>query len=336
MKKALKLIALLMVLVLMLGIAALLVFPGRIIKSSIETFGPKLTGAPVTVEAVHLSLRTATLTVKDLLIGNPEGFKTDSAISLHRVHIVLDPRSVLTDTIVVREVVIDAPQITYELGLTGSNIGKLLDNMAAAAGDKAAESEKAATEDAGPGKKVVIDHVLVSGAKVRLSAKLAGGLAAPIPLPKVELHDVGREKEGGTSIIDATLAVFKAVGGAIAGTVTGAGKLLGKGAVAAGGLAVDGAKAAGSAAMAVGGAAADGAMAVGGAAVDGAQAVGGAAVGGAKAAGGMVVDGARAVGKGVAGLVGGIKGLVASEDEVTENDTTADEPAPADAPPPAP
>jgi uncharacterized protein involved in outer membrane biogenesis len=314
MKKVLKFVALLLVVVAVVGVAALLVFPGRIVKHGIETFGPKLTGAPVTVEAVHLSIRTGTLTIKKLVVGNPPEFNTDSAISLHRVHLVIDPRSLFDDTLVVREVLIERPRITYEMGLTGSNIGKLLDNLdAATAGPEDSAKPTIKPADAKPGKQVVIDHVLVSDASVRLSAKLAGGLAAPIPLPDIELHDVGREKEGGVSIVDATLRVAKAVVGTVTSAVTGTGKLLDKGAVAVGSLAVDGAKAAGDLAV-------DGAKTVGGAAA----AVGGAAADGAKAAGGLAVDGVKSVGQGVTGVVGGIAELVTGDEDKQPDEAAPD------------
>ena len=52
-----------------------------------------------------------------------------------------------------------------------------------------------------------INHVRVSGGKIRLSATLAQGVALPIPLPTIDLNDIGKEKE--VSGLEATATVLK-------------------------------------------------------------------------------------------------------------------------------
>jgi len=58
-----------------------------------------------------------------MVVGNPEGFKTESVFQLNQIRVILDPKSLLTNRIHIREILIDAPEITYEVGLSGSNIG---------------------------------------------------------------------------------------------------------------------------------------------------------------------------------------------------------------------
>ena len=54
----------------------------------------------------------------------------------------------------------------------------------------------------------MIDEVKVSGGMIKLSAKILQGVAAPVPLPTITLNDIGKEKEEGTSILDATKEVL--------------------------------------------------------------------------------------------------------------------------------
>jgi hypothetical protein len=76
--------------------------------------------------------------------------------------------------------------------------------------------------------------LVIEGARVRLSATIFQGAAAGIPLPRIALHDIGKEK-GGTSWLEATRSSLAAVVGAIGHAITGAGGLLVDGVKAVGG-----------------------------------------------------------------------------------------------------
>lgn len=324
MKTLLKVVLVLFLVVVITIVVLLNFFGGAVIEKTVNLAGPQLLGVPVTLEKAQLALLRGHVRLTGLRVGNPEGFKTDSLFDLGSLEIDLDVKSLGTDTIHIRKILIDAPGITYERGLTSSNLGKLLEQLepkdGSADAPKPEEKAEPAPESEGA-TRVVIDHFVLSNAKLKVSITGAAGLAAPIPLPAIELKDIGKEEEGATfaSVIS---DIVKAIAGTVTSVLTGAGKLVGEGAIAVG-----------KGAMAAGGAAADGAAAVGGAAVDGAaavgkgaMAVGGAAVDGAAAVGGAAVDGAAAVGKGAAKvggavlggagkLVGGIGNLVTGGDE---------------------
>jgi hypothetical protein len=339
MKTLLKVVLVLFVVVVITIVVLLNFFGGAVIVKTVNLAGPQLLGVPVTLEKAHLALLRGHVRLTGLRVGNPEGFKTDSLFDLGRLEIDLDVRSLGTDTIHIRKILVDAPGITYERGLTSSNIGKLLENLESK-DSSAGESKPAATEEGAT--RVVIDQFVISNAKLKVSITGAAGFAAPIPLPTIELKDIGKEKEGAT-FASVIRDIVKAIAGTVTSVLMGAGQLVGdgvmavgRGAMAAGGVAVDGA-------TAVGGAAMDGAAAVGGAAVDGAaavgrgaMAVGGAAVDGAAAVGGAAVDGAAAVGKGAAAvggavlggagkLVGGIGNLVTGGDEEEKEEEKRDQ-----------
>ena len=81
---------------------------------------------------------------------------------------------------------------------------------------------------------------------MRLSATLAMGAAAPIPLPSIHLTNIGKEEgQQGASAAEVIKQVFGAISHAITGAVTGTVGLIGGGAKAVGhgaGKAVDGVK----------------------------------------------------------------------------------------------
>ena len=236
-----------------------------VVKSAMEYYGPKVTGAPLTLEKVSFSLIAMRFEMTGLVLGNPEGYKTPSAVEVGRVYVKVKPLSLFTDTIRVQQILVEDPAITYEVGLGNSNIGTILENVDkfSGASEEEPEAEEAepeveeTAEESEGGKKVVIDEVKVSGGRIRLSAKVLMGVAAPIPLPTVTLHDIGKSDEGedeGVSMIQATSDVLKGVFSSVVDVAKKGLSALGDGAKAVGGAIGDGAKA-------VGGAIGDGAKA---------------------------------------------------------------------------
>lgn len=259
------LVGLLVVLVVLMVAANF--FLGSLVKNAAEKIGPSVVGVPIKLDKAEFRLLRGRVSLKGFALGNPEGFHTDKAIGVGEVTVEFVPKSIFTDTIVVKRVYVNEPQINYEMGLGNSNIGKILDGLSKG---KEAETKK---EEPKPksekaGKKVVIEDFLVEHGQVKIAAKMTGGVGAPIPLPPVHLTNIGKD-EGGASLVDVIRKVFGAIFSSITNVVTGAGK-----------LAVEGV-------TAVGGAAVDGASAVGGAAVDGAKAVGDAAGKALKGIGGL-------------------------------------------------
>lgn len=190
-----------------------------IVKKGIERVGPALTKAPVAVQGVSLSPFSGRGEVKGLVVGNPEGFKTESAIRMESVAMALQPSSVLSDKVMVRSVNVIGPEITFEGSLQGNNLSKLLDNVRGTGSkDQPAtkEEQKANT------RKLQVDEVVISGGKVHVSATMLGGKAATMPLPEIRLAGLGQGPEGITpaelteKVLQAVLeGSVKSVGGAV-------------------------------------------------------------------------------------------------------------------------
>ena len=194
--------------------------------TAVETILPKITGTPVKLESFTVSPFTGRGTIRGFIIGNPEGFKTDSSFELGTVRVDIDLRSLFTDTIVIEEIYIDAPKITFEAGFP-SNIGQIQRNVEEYAappeeGEEPEEPEEE-EEDAKPGKKIVVRHFLLENGEIALSAKFLQGHAAPVPLPRIELHDIGGGDDGeGQSVAEVSKEIFTAVGGKVTEVATAA------------------------------------------------------------------------------------------------------------------
>ena len=216
---------------LILGIGALLLIGAlvigyftlnSIVKKGVETLGPPATKGTVTLGGVSLSPLSGKGAIKGLVIGNPAGFKSESAIKVGTASLAVDPSSLLSDKIVVRSVRVEGPEITFEGSLQGSNLSALLANIQAfAASDKAAPKDKAA-------KKLQLDEFVMTGGKINLSLTMLGGKSATVPLPEIKLSNLGQGADGITPA-DAAAQVFKAVFDGTLTAVTGAIADLGKG-----------------------------------------------------------------------------------------------------------
>ncbi len=196
MKKLLVRGAIVLAVLLLLAVVAVGLLLDGAVKKGIETVGPMLTKVDIKLDSVGLSILSGSGKIKGLVVGNPEGFKTPHAISIGAASLSLSPSSVFADKVVIKSIRLEAPEIYYERGLTGGdNLQKILDNVNAAVG-----GGSAATDASGkPARKLQVDEVVITGAKLKVSLKGTGGFAAPITLPDIHLSNLGQGPEGITA-----------------------------------------------------------------------------------------------------------------------------------------
>ncbi|MFH0953136.1 MAG: AsmA family protein [Verrucomicrobiota bacterium] len=339
MKWVKRLLAVLLVLIVVAVVAASL-FLGSIIKTSVNTVGPKVMGVPVKLDGARFSLLTGHVKLSGLEIGNPEGFKTPSAMKLGDLEIKLNVPSLLSNKIIIERIHVGAPQITYERGLKDSNLSKLLAQIQGEAKpeEKPKEEEPAPAGKEEGGQKVQINDFLIENARLNLSITGLGGNQLPIPLPPIHLKDIGKEKEGAsvTEVISQVLnAILKSAGTA----ATAAVDLVGKGAEKAGEIAAQGVEKAsaiaGQGVEKAGELAGKGVEKTGELAGKGIEKTGelgkkGVEVAGdaAEAAGETAKKGAKAIGEGASKLVGGVTGLFGKDKGQEQAPPPAEEPKP--------
>ena len=188
-----------------------------IIKKGVETAGPRMLKAPVTLDDVDISLFRGKASLEGLTIGNPEGFKSEYAFSLGKTALDLEIRSITSEKIHIRSLIIDSPEIIYEGAIGKSNISRLLANIKemTKSGDKKEESSE--TGKSGSTKSIQIDHVVVSGGKVHADLGVLTGKPFTVDLPAVELRDIG--KNNAATVSDALQQILKALNGSISDAV---------------------------------------------------------------------------------------------------------------------
>jgi len=228
MKKTLAIVAVLVI----AAVAAYFVLQnplGRLVKMAIEEFGPEMTQAAVKVSKVEISATDGRGALSGLVLGNPRGFKSDYALKAGTVEIELEPASLAKDVIVIRKILIDAPQIGYEKADGITNFDAIQRNVEEYLGAKGDKSEKIKQ---GSSKKMIIDSFVIRNAKVNYNGMME------LTLPDIELRNVGKKTGGATSAqvakaiiaeLNAKLAMAlakAAVIGGVGGVVVGAGVAL--------------------------------------------------------------------------------------------------------------
>ena len=228
--------------VVIIGIIIAIYFSlNSIVKNGVETIGSKAMGAEVRLSEVNLSLLSGKGQLKGLFVGNPEGFKSDSAFMLNEVRLALDVKSIFSDRIIIQEVYIDAPDITYEKGSGGDNIQALMKNIESFAGGEAQADQKVEEKKSEePGKKIQINSLVVKDGKINMSVTALQGEKLALSLPDIHMKDIGKEKEG-TTISKALQQVFAMVNKNIITAVAGSVVDIGKGASGTVGKSVGGA-----------------------------------------------------------------------------------------------
>ncbi len=189
-----------------------------IIAAGIEKYGSQYTGTAVRVGGVDLDPVSGKGEITGFSVANPAGFETPTAIDVGTIALAVDIGSVTADPIVIKEIVIDKPRVTYEIGADGNNIDALVRNVEAETGSGEGKGGTGGQEDTG--RKLIIEDLYVKGGVVSVSATGLEGKTMNANLDNIHLRNIGKG-EGGVSqeqvaaIIAATL--FKWVGVAIEG-----------------------------------------------------------------------------------------------------------------------
>ena len=183
--------------VIVIGILVLLGKINPIVENGIEKTGPTILKAPVTVDAVKISFFSGSGELKGFTVGNPEGYNTSHAFNMDSLKINLDVKSVTSDKIHIKNITIDSPSIIFEGGFGKSNLSQLQAN-AAEFSKGGGDSDK---EESGKGetKKLVIDHMVIDNGSISVSMALLQGQKLTVPLPKLEMKDIGKEKDANIS-----------------------------------------------------------------------------------------------------------------------------------------
>lgn len=179
MKKAVNIlrIALAVILILVLVIMILIdVVGSRALKMGIEIAATKALNVSVSIGDIDLSLTGGKLGIENLSIDNPQGYQHDKMLELSEARIAVDIKSLLSDTVNIKEIYLDGMDVVLEQrGVSGNNIQDIISSIETKEKEPSRPSEPS-------GKKLHIDNLEIVNVTVKAKLLPVPGKADTITL----------------------------------------------------------------------------------------------------------------------------------------------------------
>ncbi len=177
---------------------------GSLLKTAVETYGPKYLGVDVRLDSADISLTEGTGELRGLVIGNPEGFDGPHAFSLGAIKLGLDPMSQSESLIRVRTIEIDAADLAMIAKGRNTNLQALMDNLSSDSPGESAPAE----ESTGTEPQIIIENFAFTNARTSLSSDILGDKV--VEIPDIRLTGIG-EKSQGVTIQEALKQLFRPI-----------------------------------------------------------------------------------------------------------------------------
>ncbi|MCC3304381.1 hypothetical protein [Sneathiella sp. HT1-7] len=167
---------------------------GSVITSTIENYGTAITQTKVTLRETEFSPTTGEAELLDLKIANPAPYKAQPAFLTPRIKMQIDPQTVNSETIIIKRIEIEAPEITYEITNSGDNLRTIRFYIKEAIAVEA--RGPILVDHAGPTKKFIINDLYITNAVVIVEAEELMGKKATAVLDNLHLEDLGQSENG--------------------------------------------------------------------------------------------------------------------------------------------
>ena len=190
-----------------------------IVKKLVHKYGSQVTGTDVNLEGFDLSVKNGEGKIKKITVANPDGYKQPYLLSLDGITVKVNLKSLTTDTIVIEQINIDKPVVTYEmLSLTQNNIKQVQNNIkeftssGKQASSKPEEQKKAHTSaKEESGKKIIIKSLTINNGEMQAAANVAGKTTdMTVALPTIQMNNIGAAKNG-DSITQSITKIFNQI-----------------------------------------------------------------------------------------------------------------------------
>jgi len=187
-KKILQITVITILVLVIAVLAAVSFFGGLIIKPAVETAATKALNVKVSLGSINLSILRGQISLENLTINNPQGYQHDKLLELKKAKVQVAIKSLLSDTVRIKEIILDGVNLTLEQrGISGNNLQDVISSLPA--------GEKKASEPSG--KKLLINNLEITN--VTVNAKLL-----PVPgksdtvtlkLAPIKMTDLGSDNK---------------------------------------------------------------------------------------------------------------------------------------------
>ncbi|HCD51653.1 MAG TPA: hypothetical protein DEQ34_04345 [Balneolaceae bacterium] len=166
--------------VIIIGIVKLTLSIDGMVKSGIEKNGSEMLNTEVSVADVDLSLLDGSGSIEGFEVNNPEKYNSENAIRIKKATIRVDLASLFSDQVIIKDLRIYAPELTFEQEGMTANLKELNDQL-----------DTSGDEDSD--KMLVIEHLIVDKGKVTVSTDIDRERMASAEIDRFELNNIGKE-----------------------------------------------------------------------------------------------------------------------------------------------
>lgn len=195
-----------------------------IAKQITEKVASDALGVPVRVGSMAISLQDKKVTVSDLSIANPAGYKKPHAIMIKKIEVAGESFS--KELLVFSHIMVDGTNVNLEVSNKGTNLGDIRDNTSSNPSVEKSNKDKSNKASKGENIKVIVKKFSLTGAELNPSVTLLGGDLAKVSVPDIKLYGIG-QKENGVLAKDAISQIMNAVLQKFNSSANGAGFLKG-------------------------------------------------------------------------------------------------------------
>jgi hypothetical protein len=182
-------------------LAAVLVFLDPLVKGGIEKGATYATGTETKLGSVDASLFSGRFGLKDLTIANPPGFGSAPFLHLGSAQAAWDNGTILSDDISIGTFALDTVELSLESNGGKTNYGAILDHLQQLSGPESKPAEASPSKS----KKLSIKRIEIKNVKaaLHLSGLPVGNGSMSVSVPRVAIDDF--HSDGSTSEIVAKL-----------------------------------------------------------------------------------------------------------------------------------
>ncbi len=198
--KILKLVVLIVVVVLVAAVIAFHLYSGQIIKSGVKTAASNALKVGVDINDISLSILSGSVAINGLIINNPPGYTYKNLLELSKADIAVNIRSLIQDTVHIKEVKLDGMDLVIEQKGFSNNLQEIL---------KGLPSAKEQQGQVSAGKKLVIDNLEITNIRVKVKLLPMPGKADTIPLnlAPIKMTNLGGDNKLDTAKLSAKIMV---------------------------------------------------------------------------------------------------------------------------------
>lgn len=204
--------ALILVALLVVLVAGVFLFFDRIVATSIEKGATYATGVETKVGGIDASPFAGSLSIDDLSVANPPGFRDEPFVSLASTRASWENGTILSDSIHVREFALDGVVVNLERTGGKTNYGTILDHVEKLS-PPGSQAPTKSGESSGGSRELKIDRLVIRNVRTSLHLSGIAGAAGSyqVEVPEIVLKDFNSRGSTGEIVAKLTRAVIEAL-----------------------------------------------------------------------------------------------------------------------------